>query len=52
MGTKFVGLLGKTNSTILEFVLPSKTACSSVGIASQKFRRDYFSQFSWCPQKP
>ena len=30
---------------------PSDGACSCVGIASQKFCRDYFLQFGWRPRK-
>ena len=31
-----------------KLVLPSNGACSCMGIASQKFRQDYFSQIGWC----
>ena len=36
----------------LELVLPSNSTCFCMGVASQKFRRDYFSRFGWCSRKP
>ena len=42
----------KRKSAILELVLPRDGACSCVGVASQKFHQDYFSQFGWWPRKP
>ena len=32
--------------------MPSDSACSCMGVASQKFHQDYFSRFGWCPRKP